>query len=120
MTKYSLNSNDDLFNVLSYSPFSWKNKIYWAVLVRTLIQVVEIWIWITIAFYFWKWILKLLDYWVFDEFSSVLVNFKYLFWYDIAFVFVYTLGAILIVMFGRWIMSWASNNWWQTPNNNWN
>lgn len=88
--------------------------------VKTLIQVAELWIWLTIAFYLWKWMLSLLNMWMFDEYSSLFLYFKYLFWFDITFVFVYILGAVFVVMFGRWIMSWASNNWWQTPNNKWN
>lgn len=89
-------------------------------IIKSVVQLAEAWIWLTIAFYLWKWIMQLLNMWLFSEYSSMFHPFVQMFWYDITFIFVYILCAVMVVMVGRWVMSWASNNWWQTPNNNWN
>ena len=97
---------------------SW--HIPWALGVKTLIQIVEIWIALTITIFLWNAILKILSYWIFDEYNWIFNYFAYLFWYDITVWFTIVLCALFVVMAWRWAMSWASNNWWQTPNNNWN
>lgn len=87
---------------------------------KVIVQVVEIWIAITIAVFLWSAMLKILSFWIFKEYNSVFSYFVSLFWYDITVWFTVVLCALFVVMAGRWVMSWASNNWWQTPNNNWN
>ena len=89
-------------------------------MIKTVVQIVEIWIALTIVVFFWNSVLKILSFGVFDSFSSVFNYFAYLFWYEITLAFTVILSSLMVVMVGRWCMSWASNNWWQTPNNNWN
>lgn len=87
---------------------------------KTIIQVVEIWIALTIVVFVWNAFLNILSFWVFDSFNVVFNYFVYLFGYNITVSFTVILCSLFVVMVGRWAMSWASNNWWQTPNNNWN
>lgn len=89
-------------------------------MLKVLIQTVEVGIWLTIALFLWNELLKLLNLWILDIFNPIFNTFVYLFWYNVVSIFVKILTWIFIVMAWRWIMSWASNNWWQTPNNNWN
>lgn len=95
-------------------------KIQASAWIKTVIQIVEIWITLTVATLLAWEFLKLLDLWVLEFFNPVFNSFAELFGYSTVKIFVGILCAILVVMAGRWLMSWASNNWWQTPNNKWN
>lgn len=89
-------------------------------MIKTIIQVAEVWIWLTVALWLgWKFI-SIMWFWVFEPFKTVLNNLSILFGFTYADIFVKVLIWILIVMGARWIISFVSNNWWQTPNNNWN
>ena len=94
---------------------SW--HIPWALGVKTLIQIVEIWIALTIVIFFWNAVLKILSFGIFDYFNWVFSYFVYLFWYDITVWIITVICTLLVVMAWRWAMSRASNNWWETPNN---
>lgn len=89
-------------------------------MIKAVVQIAEIWIAITIAVFVWNALLKILSLGVFNEYNWVFNYFVALFGFDITVWFTVVLCALFVVMAGRWIMSWASNNWWQTPNNNWN
>ena len=84
---------------------------------KIVVQIAEAFIWLTVAYFLGSVILRILSLWVFDEYNGILQYFVYLFWYQEWVVFAVLLSWIFVVMAGRWCMSWASNNWWQTPNN---
>lgn len=97
-----------------------KTPIQWAIVVKTLIQILEIGIWLTVAMFLWWKIIALTDNWLFTTWRELGVYFADLFGFSFYNLFFWLMCAVLVVMAWRWIMSWASNNWWQTPNNKWN
>lgn len=87
---------------------------------NVLIKIAELWLWLTVVLYLWWALLQVFDLWAFDIFQNVIDFLTVLIWYNNISVFLKIMWWILIVYCGRWIISWASNNWWQTPNNRWN
>ena len=70
---------------------------------KVLVQVLEIGIWLTIAFFLGRGFKMVIDSWMFEEFSPVFDNLVYLFWFNYTSILVYILSWVLIVMFGRWV-----------------
>jgi hypothetical protein len=89
-------------------------------MIKALIQVAEVWLGLTVVYFLGSAIIHILSLWVFDEYNWILSYFVSMFWYWEWITFALILCWVFVVMAGRWVMSWASNNWWQTPNNNGN